>query len=155
MAVRWLLSGLLCAVVALAISCHIDNSGVDRGGAPVAARNGPVNVPPASPPPAAEPGAPDAPPGPDTSARGLPPAPPLQRRVVPAIDQEPRIGVLLANAPQVELTLLAAGVMEAKGKRIDVPAGRLGFTAVTGGLRASATGAQNLGPDIVIHVRGA
>lgn len=151
MVVRWSAIGLLALVGVGVYSCHIDNSGVDRGGGPVVTSNGPV----AAPPPASPPEANNPAPGPYVAPGSLPPAPQPQRRQVPDVDQEPRIGVLLASAPVVELSLLTAGVMEAKGKRSEVPIGKLSFTAVTGGLRSSVTGSQNLGPDVIIRVHGA
>ncbi len=146
---RWPLC-ILLGVLVLIGGCHLDNGGVDRGGVQPQARNQPLSVPAPAPSPA--PASVAAPPAP---AAGLPSAAaPGARRALPALDQEPRIGVLLESAPVVELTLLAAGTLEGRTRRIDLPAGVVSFSAVTGGLRSSATGAQNLGPDVIIRLRG-
>jgi SpoIID/LytB domain protein len=152
---RWRIRTFLVAPL-LMCACHLDNGGTDRGGVQPPARNQPLSVP--APAPAAAPVADAGPytPSPATGAGAGPPpaAAPGIRRAVPALDQEPRIGVLLESAPQLELTLLEAGSLEGRTRRIDLAPGVVSFSAVTGGLHSSATGSQNLGPDVIIHLRG-
>jgi SpoIID/LytB domain protein len=152
--IRTLVAAPLLAVAVLVCACHLDNGGVDRGGVSAQPRNQPLSVPAPAPVPAPA-AAPVASAGAGAPAPGLPPASAMAvRRAVPALDEEPRIGVLLESSPQVELTLLEAGTLEGRTRRIDLPAGMVSFSAVTGGLRSSATGGQNLGPDVVIRLRG-
>ena len=150
MAARWIRTLMVACMVVLSFSCHIDNSGVDRGGVPASSSNGPAYVPQAAPEAAPAP----LQPAPYLAPGSAPAAAEMPRRQLPSIELEPRIGVLLAATPQVELTALVPGTLEARGRRIGIPVGVVSFTAVTGGLRSSVTGSQNLGPDVIIHFNG-
>ncbi|HEX3134136.1 MAG TPA: SpoIID/LytB domain-containing protein [Planctomycetota bacterium] len=127
--------------------CRLDNAGGSRGhaGPPTAETKPPTQA--TEPPSIATPTEPAPTP--------LLPAPGKQARHLPRINSEPLIGVLLADAPEVVLTLPRGGTIIGGAERYQVPAGSLTVRTTGKGLTSSATGKNLLGEHISIQVRPA
>lgn len=77
-----------------------------------------------------------------------PPAPVPVARALPVLDREPILGVLIARAPQVTITLAAPTRLEGGGSTVNLPAGRITIEGLAGGWRL-AGGATVLGEGIL------
>ena len=81
------------------------------------------------------------------SATPIPAAP--APRILPAIDHEPEIGVLLVRGSRVRFTLLAPGRLQTGAQGLDLPAGTVTAEATAGGWRLAGSGAVITGEGVI------
>lgn len=131
-----------CFALFAIAACQIRS---DRAGAaPSADPAAPAPMPsPAPLPTASVPSAPSASPAP------APEAPLPAPRILPALDREPEVGVLLLSGPRVTFTLLAPGRLQGGGGAVDLPAGPVTVEATANGWRLAGSGAVVRGEGVV------
>jgi peptidoglycan hydrolase-like amidase len=78
-----------------------------------------------------------------------PASPVVAPRVLPALDHEPEVGVLLARGRQISLTLLAPARLQIGGQGVDLAKGPLVAEAVAGGWRLVGGGAVAAGEGLI------
>jgi SpoIID/LytB domain protein len=142
------LSVIVVLAAAFLSSCRLDNP-YARG-----ERSAP-SAPPATTAARPAPVATDDPEAAPVEQAPAPTVPGKQPRHLPKIASEPLIGVMLASAPEVLLTLPRGGTITHAGVRHQVLPGDLRVRATGKGLTTTATGKTLLGERISIQVRPA